>query len=97
MKARLVEPHDWPHQVKFMPPMMAPATSSGSASGKAISAFLPPSSDLLMDESAARGAARLATPGEIHAADDGTGDLVRVGVGKSDQCVLAAELRSSHG
>ena len=33
MKARLVEPHDWPHQVKFMPAMAAAATSSGSASG----------------------------------------------------------------
>ena len=32
MKARLVEPQDCPHQVKFMPPMTAPATSSGSAS-----------------------------------------------------------------
>ena len=32
MKARLVEPQDWPHQVKFMPPITAPATSSGSAS-----------------------------------------------------------------
>jgi hypothetical protein len=32
MKARLVEPHDWPHQVKFMPPITPPATSSGSAS-----------------------------------------------------------------
>ena len=43
-KARLVEPQDWPHQVKFMPATAAAATASGSASGKAISAFLPPSS-----------------------------------------------------
>ena len=33
MAARLVEPQDWPHQVKFMPPINAPATASGSASG----------------------------------------------------------------
>src|SRR3984885_3957697 len=46
MKARLVEPHDCPHQVKFMPPMTPSATSSGSASGKAISAFFPPSSSI---------------------------------------------------
>ena len=46
MKARLVEPQDCPHQVKFMPPMTPSATSSGSASGKAISAFLPPSSSI---------------------------------------------------
>ena len=45
-KARLVEPQDWPHQVKFMPPMTPPATSSGSASANAISAFLPPSSNI---------------------------------------------------
>ena len=32
-KARLVEPHDCPHQVKFMPAMAASATSPGSASG----------------------------------------------------------------
>src|ERR1700733_15116959 len=46
MKARLVEPHDCPHQVKFLPPMTPSATSSGSASGKAISAFFPPSSSI---------------------------------------------------
>ena len=34
MKARLVEPQDWPHQVKFMPATTAAATSSGIGIGK---------------------------------------------------------------
>ena len=44
MKARLVEPQDCPHQVKFMPSTTAAETASRSASGYAISAFLPPNS-----------------------------------------------------
>src|SRR5262249_29095568 len=47
MKARLVDPQDCPHQVKFIPPITAAATSSGSASPKAIRAFLPPSSNIV--------------------------------------------------
>ncbi len=43
-KARDVEAQDWPHQAKFIPATIPPATASGSASAKAISAFLPPSS-----------------------------------------------------
>ncbi len=60
IKARLVDPQDWPHQVKFMPATAAAATASGLASGKAISAFLPPSSSStgLIVSAAARMTAR---------------------------------------
>src|SRR5271156_6686861 len=44
--AREVEPHDCPHQVKFIPRTAAEATSAGSASGNAIKAFLPPGSSV---------------------------------------------------
>src|SRR5262249_39678314 len=47
MKARLVDPQDCPHQVKFIPPITPAATSSGFASPKAIRAFLPPSSSMV--------------------------------------------------
>ena len=46
-----------------------------------------------MDEGAAGRAAGLSAPGEVHARDDGRGDLVRVGIGERDQGVLAAEFK----
>ena len=67
MKARLVEPQDWPHQVKFMPRDHRAATSSGSASANAISAFLPPSSSST-GFSVSEAARITARPGR-HAAD----------------------------
>ncbi len=45
-KRRLVEPRDWPCQVKFIPRTAAAATVSGSASGKTIIGFLPPNSSV---------------------------------------------------
>src|SRR4051812_14635829 len=42
--SRLVHPHDCPDHAKFMAPMAASATLSGSESGQAMNGFLPPSS-----------------------------------------------------
>ncbi len=58
---RLVEPQDWPCQVKFIPATAAAAISSGSLSGNTIIGFLPPSSSetcLTQTSAAARWIAR---------------------------------------
>jgi len=52
--------------------------------------------DLLMDEGAAGRAAGLPAPGEVHAGDDAPRHLIRIGVGISDQGILAAEFQH-HG